>query len=92
MAPSFSNPLEFEKVTITALSGNLVSFTPALQFAHYGNTSATISKSYGTLDTRAGIAHLTRNIKVTAGPDDGWGFSLIQFGYLRTLNNGTKVV
>lgn len=76
-------------MTITNISSNLVTFTPALQYAHYGNSSSTITKSYGTLDTRAGVAHLSRNIKVTAGPDNGWGFSLIQFGYLRKLDNGT---
>lgn len=92
IAPSFSNPLEFEKVTITNLSGNLVSFTPALNYSHFGNSSTTISKPYGTLDMRAGVAHLTRNIKFTSGPDDGFGFSLIQFGYLKKLDNGTSVV
>ena len=37
------------------------------------------------MDTRTGVAHLTRNIKIKAGPDDGWGFHLVQFGYLRNL-------
>jgi len=37
------------------------------------------------MDMRAGIAHLTRNIKISSGPDDDWGFTLIQFGYLRTI-------
>ena len=32
---------------------------------------------------RTGVAHLSRNIKMKAGADDGWGFSLIQFGYMK---------
>lgn len=33
------------------------------------------------MDMRTGVAHLTRNIKITSGGDEGWGFTLIQFGY-----------
>ena len=63
------------------MTSNSVTFTPALTYDHYGDSSPTIVKSYGTLDTRAGIVHLTRNIKITSGTDTGWGFTFIQYGY-----------
>jgi len=68
-------------VTITAINSNNITFTPALQYAHYGDANPTIVKSYGTLDMRTGVAHLTRNIKIVAGADTTWGFTLVQFGY-----------
>ncbi len=69
-------------MTITAVnSATNVSITPALQFAHFGDANPTIVKSYGTMDMRTGVAHLTRNIKIEAGNDTNWGFTLIQYGY-----------
>jgi hypothetical protein len=81
IAPSFNGQTEFEKVTITAINSNNVSFTPALQYAHFGDTVPTIQKSFGTMDMRAGVGHLTRNIKIAAGPDSGFGFTVVQAGY-----------
>jgi hypothetical protein len=78
-------------VTITAITGTTVTFTPALQYSHYGDASPTIVKSWGTMDTRAGVGHLTRNIQIKAGDDAGWGFHLVQFGYLRTLDDKSTV-
>jgi len=52
---------------------------------HYGNPKITvgldtntseisIGSSYsGTLDMRAGVGHLTRNIKIYGTAEDGWG-------------------
>lgn len=36
IAPSFGKSTEFESVTITAISGNTITFTPALNYTHYG--------------------------------------------------------
>lgn len=36
---------------------------------------------------RTGVGHLSRNIKFVAGPDNGWGFTLIQFSYLRNVDD-----
>lgn len=63
-----------------------------MKYNHFGDTKTTISKSYGSLDTRAGIAHLTRNIQIKAGADIGWGFHLVQFGYLRTLDDNSTII
>lgn len=58
-----------------------MTFTPALRYKHYGDSSPTITNAVGTLDTRAGVGLLTRNIKIIAGQDAGWGYHLIAYGY-----------
>jgi hypothetical protein len=35
---------------------------------------------------------LTRNIKITSGPDSGWGFTFIQYGYMDKLKDNTTVI
>jgi hypothetical protein len=40
---------------------------------------------------RTGVAHLTRNIKIVAGADTTWGFTLVQFGYSELIQNQTVV-
>lgn len=69
-------------MTITAINGNNVTFTPPLNFKHYGDTVPTVVNTVGTLDTRAGVAHFTRKIKIISGADEGWGFHLLIYGYL----------
>jgi len=32
------------------------------------------------------VGHITRNIKITPGPDLGWGFSLTVYGYMDQAN------
>ncbi len=52
-----------------------------MKFEHYG-ASAPITNSYGVLDTRAGVGLLTRNIKITKGPDaNGWGCRVLAYSY-----------
>ncbi len=34
---------------------------------------------------------MNRNIKIVAGDDKNWGFSLVQFGYSYKLNNFTVI-
>ena len=82
IGPTFSDASEHEKVTITAISSKTVTFTPALQFNHYGASGQTISNDYGILDTRAAVGHLTRSIKIIPGPDSGWGYRLLGYGFL----------
>jgi hypothetical protein len=40
---------------------------------------------------RTGVAHLTRNIQITAGVDTNWGFTLVQFGYSSVIDNNTVI-
>ncbi len=71
-----------------------MSFTPALLYKHYGDIGATVTNAAGTLDTRAGVGHLTRNIKIVAGPDSGWGYQLLVYGYVdnTTLRSGSIIL
>ncbi|CAM6001508.1 unnamed protein product [Sphagnum balticum] len=79
IAPSFSGQTEYERVKITGINGNNVNFAPALQYTHYGAPTVTINNIYGTLDTRAGVGHVTRNIKFISGDDSGWGYTLVVY-------------
>lgn len=81
VAPSYSSPDQHEKVTITAIDGQTVTITPALRFGHYGAPGITLENFVGTLDTRAAVGHLTRNIKIVSGQDAGWGYHLIAYGF-----------
>lgn len=79
IAPSFTNSNEYERVQITGIIDNIVTFTPALNYTHYGSSSITISNSVGELDTRASVGHITRNIKFISGPDNGWGYTIVNY-------------
>lgn len=81
IAPSFSSSREYERLTITNVNGNTITFSPALKYTHYGAASVTINNTYGKLDTRGSVGHVTRNIKIVSGPDSGWGYSLVIYSY-----------
>ncbi|MFD2588866.1 G8 domain-containing protein [Croceitalea marina] len=66
IAPSGYEPYEAEELTITGINGNSISFTPALQYAHYGELQEYEGK---ILDERAEVAMLTRNVRIQ-GADD----------------------
>jgi parallel beta-helix repeat protein len=82
LSPSFSTYSEYEKVTISAINADgSLSLTSPLQYTHYGSSSLTINNQFGTLDTRTRVGHVNRNIKIVPGPDAGWGFSVIVYGF-----------
>ena len=82
IAPSYSNSNEFEEVTITAVNGNLVSFVPALLYEHYGAPSATISNSFGVIDTRSAVGMLTRNVRISSAASGvNWECRILIYGY-----------
>ncbi|GAA0726069.1 hypothetical protein GCM10009430_32640 [Aquimarina litoralis] len=66
IASSSFDPEEAEKLTITNINGKTVNFTPALKYDHYGKLQQYEGK---TLDERAEVGLLTRNI-VIKGSDD----------------------
>ncbi|MCS6848946.1 MAG: G8 domain-containing protein [Anaerolineae bacterium] len=66
IAPSGFNALEAELVTITAVNGNRVSFTPALRHRHFGQTQTFEGR---VLDSRAHVGLLTRDIVIRGAPD-----------------------
>lgn len=80
LAPSFNNPLEYERVTITAITGLSVTFTPAALYSHYGNTTL-LTYLTNTIDMRAAVGHITRKIKFMRGTGisdtEMWGFRLL---------------
>lgn len=66
-----------------------------LDHDHYGDSGTTISNDYGTLDTRAAVGHITRNIKIIPGTDSGWGYRLLGYGFLdvnNTLRAGNLIL
>jgi hypothetical protein len=83
LTPSFSKATEHETAIIQSInSDGTITLTSALQYTHYGAGSVTISNNYGTLDTRTRVGHLSRNIKILPGPDAGWGFTVIIYGFM----------
>ena len=65
IAPSGWDPFEAERVTITAVADERITFEPALQYPHYGEV-----QYYGgrAVDERAEVGLLTRNILIE-GPE-----------------------
>lgn len=59
-----------------------VQFTPALKYKHYGSPTATVTNAVGTLDTRAGVGLLTRNIRIIPGQDSNWGYRMLVYGFI----------
>lgn len=92
LSPSFSSSNQYERVTITGISENAVTFTPALRYPHYGDMSVTIDNNAGTLDTRTTVGHITRNIKFVSGPDNGWGYSIYVYQLWEDVYSRTGVV
>jgi hypothetical protein len=68
IATTDSDPLGTEKRTITAVNGNTVSFTQPLVRGHWGGAPEIYSGH--TLDMRAEVANLTRNIVVTSAQNE----------------------
>ena len=61
IASTSVNPYEAEKLTVTSVVGQTVSFTPALQYDHYGEQHTYSGK---TIDMRAEVGLLSRNILI----------------------------
>ena len=74
-------------ITATNPTTNTITFTPALNFTHYGATGVTVTNSVGTLDTRASVGYLSKKIQITSGADQGWGYQMIFNGY----NDGVRL-
>ncbi|MBM3984034.1 MAG: hypothetical protein FJ304_27965, partial [Planctomycetes bacterium] len=85
VAPSGYSPLESEQVTVTAAAGKVVSFEPALKFKHWGTLQTFEGR---TLDERAEVGLLTRNVLVRTGDDGANGFG----GHVMVMAGGTAHV
>jgi hypothetical protein len=70
IAPTRADPGEGEVVTITAVSGNVVEFTPPLDHYHHGQyTDYSHGGSTWRLDERAEVGLLSRNIRIQGDED-----------------------
>lgn len=72
IAPSGRDPFQVEPVTVTAVSGLDVTFTPPLRFPHFGELQTIAGR---LVDERAEVGLLTRNI-VIQGAADGYARQL----------------
>lgn len=79
---------EDEVFTITAINGNTVTLNGSLAYEHYGAPNLIMSKQNGTIDVRAAVGLLTRNIKITKGADpDNWGCRIQLYSYIMETNS-----
>jgi hypothetical protein len=87
LSSSFSGQTEHEKRTISSLNADgSISLDSPLLYTHYGASGLTIDNSYGQLDTRTRVGHVSRNVRIVNGPDSGWGFTVNIYGYKDTDN------
>ena len=66
IAPSGFDPLEAEEVEVVSKTGNVVTFDPPAEFLHYGRTQTYEGK---TIDMRAEVGLLSRNIRIQGAED-----------------------
>ena len=68
------------------MSAHTITLASPLTYSHHGSAdSDVLSTTSGTLDTRARVGHLTRNVKIRAGTDAGWGFTVYIAQYFENL-------
>ena len=80
LSPSYGVYSEYETVTINEVYSNgSVSISP-LNYNHYGSSSL-FSTPYGKIDVNAHVGHLSRNIQIIPGPDEGWGVNVLVYGF-----------
>lgn len=80
IAPSGRDYGQRDTVTIQSVSGNSITLVENLKYDHYGAADIDPNES-GTVDIRAEVVHLTRNIRVVGTNKDKWG------GHLVTAHN-----
>jgi len=73
ISPTEREPTHVDVRKITKISGKKVTLNESISFYHYGADSVFETTNHGSLDMRAEVAHLTRNIKIEGTRDDGWG-------------------
>lgn len=79
IASTSQNYDQYEKVQITAISSDTISFTPALIYNHFGDN--VVSTTKGQLDMRAEVILLTRNVKISGDSVGNWGCTIQTIGY-----------
>ena len=72
---------------IASISDDIVYLTEPLNYTHFGDDFLTVYESFGEIDARAGVGHLSRNIKIVAGDDESWGYRILTYGYTECNNS-----
>ena len=60
----------------SSVTNTVITFTPALEHAHYGSADSTKYEIHG-VDTRGEVAMLSRNIKIKGTGTDNWGCQVL---------------
>ncbi len=92
LAPTESDALEYETVTIRNIVGNSITLTTNIKYFHYGSAQVTASASGlglnefssvagADLDMRAGVGHITRNLLINSTTDGGWGVHFMVYDW-----------
>jgi hypothetical protein len=64
IGPSYSNSNQDEEAVIVAVVNNSITLDRNLLYEHYGDSSLTVTNSYGSLDARSAVGLISRNIKI----------------------------
>ena len=80
IAPSGRDYTHRDFAVIKEIIGQTVTLESALVYDHYGASSVDSTKS-GSIDIRAEVLHLTRNIKVQGTNEDSWGAHIVTSHY-----------
>lgn len=90
---TYSGQAEDEVFKINAISGNTITLNGTLKYEHYGDANPFTNSQGGKIDMRAAVGLLTRNIRITRGPDpDNWGCRVQVYSYIMNIVNSTKAV
>ena len=73
IAPSQRSYSDYETFVITAINNGVITLNQAVSHYHFGATAVTKTVSYGTLDMRAEVGLLTRNIVIQGANEGTWG-------------------
>jgi hypothetical protein len=83
---TYSGQGEDEVFKITSITNNLITLNGSLLYEHYGAASSVTNGAGGKIDVRAAVGLLTRNIKITRGPDvNNWGCRVQIYSYIMQL-------
>jgi hypothetical protein len=73
VGPTERIPDAYEVFKINAIQGKVITLNTTIKNYHYGAAAATTVGSYGSIDQRAEVAQITRNINIEGSRQDGWG-------------------
>lgn len=76
---------------IISISENTITLNDSIKVEHYGDPSIITNSYGGQIDVRSAVGLLTRNIKITKGPDaNNWGCRVLIYGFLPIPEGNVK--